>query len=392
MHENVIITVSDGTDSITQSFTVTVAEPNHAPVITSTAVTTGTAGTAYTYTVTATDPDGDTLTYSLTTNPTGMTINSATGVITWTPTAAGSENVIITVSDGTDSITQSFTITVAEALNQAPVITPITDYTLTLGGTFSYTVTATDPDGDTLTYSLSTYPTGMTIDSATGVITWIPTSVVSYSVTIEVSDGDLTDVQTFTVTVLEIPNKAPVISPIADATIILGETFSYTATATDPDGDTLTYSLTTNPTGMTINSTTGAITWIPTSVVSYSVTVEVSDGELTDTQSFTITVGEILLTSIEVLPYSMTLEVGDSRTIDSITTHYNNGTETIITPLSTCTYESDKSNATVSSDGVITGISSCTASTPVTITVTYTEDSITKTDTISVVVTNSSPG
>ena len=86
----------------------------------------------------------------------------------------------------------------------------------------------------------------------------------------------------------------------------------------------------------------------------------------------------------------MTIEIGESRTIDSVTAHYNNDTDADIA-LDVCTYESDKSNATVSLEGVITGVSSCTASTPVTITVTYTEDSITQTDTISVIVTNPSP-
>jgi len=142
---------------------------------------------------------------------------------------------------------------------------------------------------------------------------------------------------------------------------------------------------------MSIDENSGVISWTPTATGSYAVTVEVSDGSESATQSFTITVDKALLISIEVLPSSMTLEIGESRTIDSVTAHYNNDTETIITPLGACTYESNKSNATVSLDGVITGVSSCTASTPVIITVSYTEDSITKTDTISMVVTNSSP-
>ena len=140
---------------------------------------------------------------------------------------------------------------------------------------------------------------------------------------------------------------------------------------------------------MTI-STAGVITWTPSATGSYDITVEVSDGSESATQSFTITVNKALLVSIEVLPSSITLEIGESRTIDSVTAHYNNDTDADIA-LSACSYESDKSNATVSPDGVITGVSLCTASTLVTITVTYTEDSITQTDTISVVVNNSSP-
>ena len=170
------------------------------------------------------------------------------------------------------------------------------------------------------------------------------------------------------------------------------ELYICTVEATDPDGDDLTYSLLgTPPAGTTINENTGLITWTPTAAGSSEVTVKVSDGELTDTQSFAITVDKALFVSLEVLPSTMTIEIGESREIDSVTAHYSNDTEAIITPLSTCTYESDKSNATVSPDGVITGVSSCTASTLVTITVTYTEDDIPVTDTVSVVVTNPSP-
>jgi len=84
-------------------------------------------------------------------------------------------------------------------------------------------------------------------------------------------------------------NNPPVITPIPDATVTAGETFTYTVEAADPDeGDTLIFSLTTNPsTNMTINPTTGVINWTSTAVGNFEVTVEVSDGELNDTQSFT---------------------------------------------------------------------------------------------------------
>ena len=89
-------------------------EENKPPTITSTPITTATVGVLYTYYVNATDPDSDTLTYSLTTNPSSMTINSSTGVISWTPTSAqiGDNNVTVKVSDGGLFDTQSFIITV----------------------------------------------------------------------------------------------------------------------------------------------------------------------------------------------------------------------------------------------------------------------------------------
>ena len=187
-------------------------------------------------------------------------------------------------------------------------------------------------------------------------------------------------------------NNSPVIESDPVTTAKEGAIYTYDVEAIDPNGDTLTYSLTVSPPDMTINSTTGVINWTPTAVESFDVTVEVSDGSKSATQSFTITVDETLLTSIVVLPYSMTLEIGESKPITSVTAHYDNGTEANVI-LTDCTYESDKpGTATVSPSGTIKGIASCTASTAAIITVSYTENSITKDDTVSVVVTNPSPG
>ncbi len=187
-------------------------------------------------------------------------------------------------------------------------------------------------------------------------------------------------------------NSSPIIESDPITTAKEGAEYTYDVEAIDPNEDTLTYSLNVSPTGMTINSTTGVISWTPAAAGSFDVTVEVSDDSKSATQSFTITVDETKLASIEVLPPSMTLEIGESKPITSVTAHYDNGTEANIT-LTTCTYESDKpGTATVSSSGIIKGIASCTASTAAIITVSYTEDTTTKTDTVSVVVTNPSPG
>jgi hypothetical protein len=141
---------------------------------------------------------------------------------------------------------------------------------------------------------------------------------------------------------------------------------------------------------MTINSTTGVITWTPTDdqVGENEVVVEVSDGNKSTTQSFTVTVDETLLTSIVVLPSSMTISAGSSKTITSITAHYDNGTSAGIA-LTACTYGSNNSKVTVI-NGKINVLSSCTATTAI-ITVSYTEDDVTKSDTVNVIVTVPAP-
>jgi hypothetical protein len=188
-------------------------------------------------------------------------------------------------------------------------------------------------------------------------------------------------------------NSAPVIESNAVTTATEGALYIYGVEATDPEGDTLTYSLTAGPTGMTINSSTGVINWTPTEeqIGENEVEIEVSDQYRSTTQSFTIIVSETILTSIVVDPISMSVKIGESKAITSVTAHYDNDTSALIA-LSSCTYVSDKpGTATVSSSGIIKGIASCTASTAAIITVSYTEDSITKTDTVSVIVTNPSP-
>ena len=183
-------------------------------------------------------------------------------------------------------------------------------------------------------------------------------------------------------------NSSPVIESDPVTTAKEGAVYTYDVEATDPNEDTLTYSLTISPTGMTINSTTGVITWTPTEgqVGENEVVVEVSDGSKSATQSFTITVDETLLTSIVVLPPTMSIAAGSSQTITSVTAHYDNGTSAGIA-LTACTYVSNKTNITVA-NGIISVSEDCAATTA-TITVSFTEGGVTKSDTVTVTVPSS---
>jgi archaellum component FlaF (FlaF/FlaG flagellin family) len=97
----------------TSLVTVSAKPPlNLAPQITSSALNTAVVAALYQYDVDASDADNDTLTYSLTAYPTGMSINSQTGLISWTPAAnqLGNQSVSVQVSDGKGgSDSQSFT-------------------------------------------------------------------------------------------------------------------------------------------------------------------------------------------------------------------------------------------------------------------------------------------
>ncbi|MBA7543042.1 hypothetical protein ES705_35368 [subsurface metagenome] len=272
---------------------------NLPPVITSDPVKTATVGVAYTYNVDATDPDiEDVLTYYLTAYPNGMTIDSATGLIKWKPAIEGDYKVTVKVSDGDLDIYQGFTIVVKEPspVNQAPVIDSIPITTATVGVKYTYTIKATDPEGDKITYSLVSWPVGMGFNGIS-TISWTPTKgqVGLHDVTVEASDGELSTPQCFTILVSAdepvITNNPPEITSSAITSGKVGVEYIYGVEADDPDvGDVLTFSLTEKPLGMSIVPTTGIISWIPTDAGLFAVNVKVSDGDLTDTQSFSITV------------------------------------------------------------------------------------------------------
>jgi hypothetical protein len=337
----VVVKVSDGSLSIAQSFIIKVSKfpINQAPIIYSVPITTATVGVTYVYDVEATDPDGDTLTYSLTTKPAGMTINSVTGVIWWIPypTQLGNNSVTVKVSDGSLSITQSFKITVSTlpVVNQAPTITSSPNLIATVGIKYTYTIKAIDPNGDAIIYSLVSGPTGMTFNGI-ATINWKPTKIGVYGVTVKASDGELSDTQSFEIAISKLPvvNHAPVITSTPDDIATVGEVYTYDVEATDPDGDTLTYSFLyyDKPTGMTINSATGLIKWIPTiaQVGINWITVEVSDGSKSDTQHFTIEVSEPELIEITVLPDTMEIIAGDYDTFE-VTAHYDDTTTKNVT-------------------------------------------------------------
>jgi hypothetical protein len=259
---------------------------SESPTINSTAVTAASVGNAYTYTVHATGTPS-TMTYSLITSPAGMTINATSGLISWTPASVGDFSVEVSASNGVNpDDTQEFTITVT---GTNPVITSTEVTSASLGEAYTYTVHANGTQAG-MTYSLITSPAGMTINSTTGVISWNPSAVGDYPVEVKADNGiDPFDTQSFTITVT---GSSPDITslPITEASV--GTTYVYTVHATGTQAG-MTYSLTTFPTGMTINPSTGLITWMPVSTGDVSVEVKADNGlDPSATQSFTISVSE----------------------------------------------------------------------------------------------------
>ncbi|MEK7781159.1 MAG: Ig-like domain-containing protein, partial [Verrucomicrobiota bacterium] len=356
---NLTTVVSDGTVNVTNSFVVTIAEVNQAPVLPAQTNRTIAELTLLTVTNTATDGDlpANTLTYQLL-NPPGNASISASGIITWMPGEAeglGSTNLTTVVSDGTVNVTNSFVVTVTE-VNQAPVLPVQTNRTIAELTLLTVTNTATDGDlpANPLTYQLLNPPGNASI-SANGIITWTPGESEgpgSTNLITVVSDGTSSVTNSFTVTVTEV-NQAPVLPVQTNRSIAELTLLTVTNTATDGDlpANTLTYQLLNPPAAADINPS-GVITWAPTEAQGpgvYTLTTVVNDGAVSVTNQFDVTVSEVNVAP--VLPNQT------NRTIAELTllTVTNSATDDDL-PANLLSYQliNPPGNAAINASGIIT--------------------------------------
>ena len=256
------------------------------------------------FTATATDTNlADTLTFSLTGAPTGAAIVASTGVFTWTPTEAqgpGPYVFDVVVSDGALIDSQQVTINVAE-VNSPPVVTNPGLLQRGEGESVDITMFGTDPDlpAQSKTWSATGLPPGLSINSSTGHITGTvsvgATAGSPYSAKVRLTDngaGALFDEETFSFEIQNTNPHAPVLNAISNKTITQSTSLTFKATATDADGDGLTFSLVSPPSGATISGS-GNFSWTPSQAAgNYPVTVKVTDSGTparSDSKTFTVT-------------------------------------------------------------------------------------------------------
>ena len=282
------VTVSDGSLSASASVTVTITNgTNQAPTVTVPATATVVEGSSLTITATASDPDGDSLTYSWNTGTVTGVTGTSTATITFTaPEVTADTDVVmtVTVSDASLSASASVTVTITDSTsggtNRAPSVSLPATATVVEGSSLTITATASDPDGDTLTYSWNTGSITGATGTTTAAITFTAPEVTADStVTISVTVSDpsgLTATASVVVTITDAAsaNAAPEVNAGVDQRVETpATTVTLRGSATDADGDTLSYAWT------LVSGTSVTLTNADTAIATFSVATEVTTPE-----------------------------------------------------------------------------------------------------------------
>ena len=255
---NFTIRATDGNGAIgSRAYSVTIAA---AIVVNPATLPGGSVGSAYSRTISATGGTGTkTFSVSAGTLPAGLSLNATTGVISGTPTSAGSSSFTIRATDSIGAIgTRAYTVTINAAITLSPTTLP----NGTSGTPYSRTISATGGTG-TFTYSVSagSLGGGLTLNASTGVISGTPTTVGARSFTIRATDGNGTfGSQAYSITI----NAAIRVNPTTLANGTVGTAYSRTVSATGGTGS-YTYSVSagTLPAGLTLNASSGVISGTP---------------------------------------------------------------------------------------------------------------------------------
>ncbi len=257
---------------------------------------TSSTGSAASLQISASDTgSGQTLSYAATGLPAGLTINSSTGLISGTPSTAGTYAVTVTVTDTNGAAgATSFTWTVNGSTGNTVTVTNPGNQTGTVGAAASLQISATDSaSGQTLTYSATGLPAGLSITPSTGLVSGTPSAAGSSSVTVSAKDTTgATGSASFTWTISSATGNTVTVTNPGNQTGTVGAAASLQISATDSaSGQTLTYSATGLPAGLSIGSSTGLISGTPSAAGSSSVTVSAKDTTgATGSASFTWTI------------------------------------------------------------------------------------------------------
>ena len=248
--------------------------------------------------------------------PTGLSLNTGTGAITGTPSANGAFSFTLSVTDNFGNTgSQAYSVTTAAA---SLTVTPASLPGGTRGVAYSQTIGATGGSGTYSNFAVTTgaLPAGLTLNATTGALTGSPTTVASSNFTVTVTDNaNNTGSKAYTVAVAAATLG---LTPATLPNATFGTAYSQTVSGTGGSGTYTAYAVSAGalPTGLSLNTTSGAITGTPSANGNFSFTVTATDSfGNTGSQAYSVTTAATTLTVTPASLPGATRGVAYSQTI-----------------------------------------------------------------------------
>lgn len=318
--KKIVISVSDGVSSARlQSFSLRVIR-GKAPQISGEPPTSVAEGTSYAFVPAASDPEDQTLKFSIENKPAWATFSQKTGRLAGTPgpgSAGDYADISISATDGANtSKLRPFKIKVVRnQSNSAPTISGSPPASVQVGQSYAFQPTARDADGNTLKFSIVNLPPWASFNAGNGRISGTPRagSEGTYAdIVLSVSDGtEVAFLPMFAIAVTAAPpplsapdptpppptNRPPTISGTPADSVTVGDSYAFQPSASDPDGQSLSFRISSQPSWASFNASTGRLSGTPTAADAgtwSNIRISVTDGQATTSlAAFSIAVNQV---------------------------------------------------------------------------------------------------
>ena len=325
--------------------------------VTNPATNSGTVGTAFTQTFTQSGGQG-TITWSKSgTLPTGITLNTSSGVLSGTPTQSGSFPITVTATDSNGCTGTGATYTLTISCQTITVTKPVTA-TGTVDAAFSQNFTQTGAQGTATFTTASTLPAGLSL-ATTGTLSGTPTQTGSFPIVVTVTDSNSCTGNSSTYT-LVIGCQTITVTKPATTTGTVSTPFSQNFTQTGAHGTATFTTASTLPAGLSL-ATSGTLSGTPTQTGSFPIVVTVTDSNSCTGSSATYT---LVIGCQSITVTNPATNTGTAGTAFSQTFTQSNGIGTITWSETGALPAGITLN---SSSGVLSGTTSQTGSFPITV-------------------------